>query len=136
VIFVSDGVSQWLVWSGWTQPANDMYIYIPPIAGIYGTGQELYYAKPVRPFTLPVGLAGSNAGCRVAPTNSVQVTLYKNGSSIGTINIAPGATTATFTFTSAVPFNGSTDTFSIGAPATVDQSFAGFWADFLATRSM
>ena len=114
---------------------NDMYIYIPPIAGTYGPSQELYFSQPVRNIVFPNGLAGSNAGCRVAPTANVQVTLNKNGVSIGTVNIAAGATTATFTFTSTVTFNGLTDTFSITAPAMVDHTFAGFWIDILASRN-
>lgn len=136
VYLVSDGVSNWDIFAGWITPANDFYIYTPPIAGNYAASQELYFSQPPRGFTLPSGLTGSNAGCRVAPTSAVQVTLLKNGSSIGTINIASGATTATFTFTSAVTINGSTDTFSMTAPATQDRTFAGFWCDLLATRSL
>jgi Putative phage tail protein len=133
--FVSDGVSNWAILCGWIQPANDAYIYIPPIAGVYLSSQELWYATPVRSFTLPVNLTGSHAGARTAPTGNVQVTIKKNGSSIGTVNIAGSATTATFTFTAAVTINGTTDTISFVAPASADATFAGFWCDLLATRA-
>jgi hypothetical protein len=115
--------------------ASDFYIYIPPIAGTYGSSQEIYYSKPPRTITFPVGLAGSTGGCRVAPTSNVSVGLFKNGSSIGSVNIAAAATTATYTFTSAITFAGVTDSFSISAPVTADPTFAGFWLDIFATRS-
>ena len=49
---------------------------------------------------LPVSLTGSYAACRTAPTGAYAITIKKNGSSIGTINFAASATTATFTFAS------------------------------------
>jgi hypothetical protein len=122
-------------------PAADMYIYIPTVAGIYAANQELFYSQPVRTITLPIGLTNTNAGCRVAPTGNVVVTLEKNGSSIGTINFTAASTTPTFTFTSAVTFTPGTsppidggDSFSIIAPSSSDATFAGFWADFYASR--
>ena len=136
VYLVSDGVSNWSIFAGWVAPANDVYIYIPPIAGSYAPSQELYFGQPVRPITFPAGLTGTNAGCRLAPLANVQVTIQKNGASVGTINIAAASTTATFTFTSAVSFNGSTDTLTIVAPTSQDRQFAGFWVDFLVSRSL
>ena len=135
LIFVSDGVSNWDIFSGTATGANDFYISIPARAGLYPASDELYYSKPVRKITFPVGLVGTNSGCRIAPTAAVQVTLLKNGVSIGTVNIAGGATTATITFTSAVTFDPTIpDSFSVTAPVTTDITFAGFWLDILATR--
>jgi hypothetical protein len=52
--------------------------------------------------SLPSGLTASAGGCRTAPAAAYSITINKNGSSIGSINFALGATTATFTFAGAV----------------------------------
>lgn len=130
--FASDGISpNWFIFASFGGAAGgyDFNIYIPPAAGLYAASQELYYSQPVRKFTLAIGLANSNSGCRVAPFGAVAVTLLKNGVSIGTINFAGGSTTPTITFSGAVTFNGTTDTFSITAPVAQDKFFAGFWLD-------
>jgi hypothetical protein len=134
------GIPQWVPLAGGPNQGaapgvNDMYIYIPPIAGTYGPAQELYFSQPVRNVIFPSGMTSSNSGCRVAPTGNIVVSLNKNGIQFGTVNIAAGATTATFTVSSSVMFNGLTDTFSITAPVTVDKTFAGFWLDIYATRN-
>ena len=118
---------------------NDYHIYIPPVAGTYGTSQELYYEEVVRIVTMPVGLAGSQAGCRVAPTANLQVQLLHNGTVVGTVNFTAGSTVPTITFTNAITFYtsetiGGADSFQVLAPATVDKSFAGFWMVILASR--
>lgn len=138
VMFVSDGVSNWEIFSGYLIAgalANDMYINVPTAAGIYTANQELFYSEPTRNVTIPSGLSGTNAWCRNVPTGSVSVALKKNGSSIGTINFAASSTTPTFTFTGSVSFNGTGDSFSITAPSTQDATFAGFGCDIWATRS-
>src|SRR5579859_1229639 len=120
--------------------ANDFYIYIPPAAGIYTNGQQLYYSQPTRTITMPSGLVGTNAGAITAPTGDIQVTLKKNGSPIGTINFAAGQIVPTITFSGDVTFTpggliDTGDTFEIDAPATADATFAGFWIDIFATRA-
>jgi hypothetical protein len=134
-IFVSDGVSNWAVFSSYTGEVEDIWVYVPTIAGTYISNQEFFYSKPPRSITLPSGLTGTLGGCRVAPTGNVQVVLLKNGSSIGTVNIAASATTATYTFTSSVTFNGTSDSFSIQAPSSPDGTFAGFYLDMRAIRN-
>jgi hypothetical protein len=114
---------------------NDVYIYLPPVAGTYGTLQELYYTVFVRQVTLPAGLVGSVGGCRVAPAANVQVSIYQNGVLIGTINIAASSLVATFTFTNAITWDGATDSFQLVAPTVVDQDFAGFWVAFEGSRA-
>lgn len=70
-------------------------------------------------FFLPVGLTGSMAHAGTAPgTGSVAFDIKKNGSSIGTMSVALGATTATFTFASAVSFVAG-DRLEIFAPSLV-----------------
>lgn len=119
---------------GGTAGANDMIIYIPPAAGTYTANQELYFSTPVRNVTLPAALAGSNIGCRQNPTSTATVTLKKNGSSIGTVSISTSGV-PTVTFTTAVTFNGTSDTFSMTAQASPDPTFAGLWTDLYCTRS-
>lgn len=118
---------------------NDYHIYIPPVAGTYGTAQELFYEEVVRVVVMPSGLGGSQAGCRIAPTANLQVGLYQNGVLIGTVNFTAGNPVPTFTFTNSITFFSSTtvggaDSFSVVAPTVVDHSFAGFWMVILAAR--
>jgi hypothetical protein len=77
--------------------------------------------------TLAAGLSGSVGGCRTAPTGSVTINITVNGTSVGSINFAAAATTATFTLS-------ATQTLSPGAilefiaPATADATILGiFW---------
>jgi len=131
--FASDGVSNWFIFGGYTGAPNDMYIYIPPAAGTYSANQELYYSQPVRNITLPQNLTGSNTGCRSNPTSTAVITLNKNGASIGTISFNTSGV-PTITFSSAVTFNGTSDTFSITAPSSPDLTFKGFWVNILVGR--
>lgn len=134
------GTPQWVDGtSGAGGGISDYHIYIPPVAGAYGTGQELYYEEVVRIVVMPVGLVGSQAGCRVAPAANLQVVMNKNGSPIGTINFTAGSLVPTITFANSVTFLtsstiGLADSFSIDAPTTVDHSFAGFWCVLFAGR--
>src|SRR5580765_2316286 len=79
------------------QLANDVYCYAP---GTYDSSQELLRIAPDRNVTCPVNLNASIVTCDTAPTANVSVALNKNGSSIGSANIAAGATTGSFTFAS------------------------------------
>lgn len=129
------GTPQWQnVQEGAGGGVNDIYIYIPTQAGLYGPNQELYYSVPVRSIILPVGLIGTHAGCRQAPTTNVSVTLFQNNTTIGTVNFTAASTVPLITFSNAISFNGTTDSFSISAPASVDRTFAGFWVDIFASR--
>ena len=92
----------------------------------------LIYIPIVRSFTLPVGLTGSKGISVVAALASVAYIIYKNGSSIGTMNFAPGATTATFTFATATTF-GSGDTLELVCPSTVDANQASIGFTFMGT---
>lgn len=75
---------------------------------------------------LTAGLPGWSGYAVTAPTiNPVVITLYKNGTSIGTINWAVAATAPTLTFTSTVTFvNGDVLTGSAQTPANA--TFADF----------
>jgi hypothetical protein len=82
--------------------------------------------------TLPGGLTGSVAKARVAPAGAYSITINKNGSSIGSINFAGGATTATFTFSSTQTFVPG-DVISFVSPATPDGS--GYFWTLTGTRN-
>jgi hypothetical protein len=88
----------------------------------------------VASISLPVTLAGSAGGCISAPTSAWSAALLQNGVSIGSLNIAAGATTMTFTFTVAVTLNPG-DLFDIIAPATVDPTIAGVYVSIAGTRN-
>jgi hypothetical protein len=93
----------------------------------YTNNQVIVRHVPVRQFVLKASLTGSRAGCVVAPTGSITLAVKKNGSSVGTINIAASATTATFTFASDVTFTTS-DILTIVAPSSADATLAGVHA--------
>ena len=75
-------------------------------------------------FTLPSGLTGSYAEVLVAPTAAATWTIKKNGSSVGTVNFAIAATTATFTFATETTFAAGDDII-IEAQTTADTTMAG-----------
>lgn len=83
--------------------------------------------------TLPSGLTGSVGGCKVNPTAVATVTIKRNGSSIGTINISTGGV-VTFTFSSAVTLNPN-DILDFVFQATADSTLAGLWWTIAGTRS-
>lgn len=74
-----------------------------------GTGitssQVLLRVNVIRTFTLPISLTGSKATAITGPAGSTTITIKKNGSSIGSFTYGTSATTASFTFASAVTFN-------------------------------
>jgi hypothetical protein len=86
-----------------------------------------------RSLTMPSALAGSKAVSSAAVTTGAVITLYKNGSSIGTINWAASATSATFTFASAVTL-ASGDVLT-GVVTTADPTFTNPSATLALTRN-
>ena len=106
------------------------------LSGKPTAGQELFSIRVTRKFTLPVNLASpeSEGGCELAPTGSVTCSIQKNGSSIGTMNIAAAATDATFTFAAPVTFDpANDDVFAFFAPAVADATLAGLMWGFIGT---
>jgi hypothetical protein len=99
----------------------DIAGYLP---GIPTAGQTLFRVEMVRAVTLPINLTGSRAVCLTAPTAAVTLPIKQNSTSIGSINFAAGATTATFTFAAQVILNAG-DVLELDAPATADATFAG-----------
>ena len=112
--------------------AKDWILY-GNLAGPPADGQELFNITALGGEGLPQNLAGSEGGCEVAPTGAVAGTLLRNGTAIGTMNIAAGATAATFTFASAVTFAAG-DLLKFTAPSPADATLAGLFYTFKGTR--
>lgn len=87
----------------------------------------------VRAITLPIGLAGSVAKLSVASATALSFPLFKNATSIGSINFAIGAVTATFTFAAAVSF-AIGDKLRMGRPTAIDTDARELDVSLLATR--
>ena len=73
--------------------------------------------------TFPAGLGGSYGTAGTAATAAASFAIDKNGTSVGAMHFAAGATTASFTMASATTFAGG-DVLTILAPATPDASLA------------
>jgi hypothetical protein len=84
--------------------------------------------------TLPINLTGSYGGCVTAPTGAFTVTLKKGSTTIGTLSIASGATTATFTFAGAISFAPG-DIINCFAPSSADSTMAGLYFTLSGTRT-
>jgi hypothetical protein len=103
------------------------------LAGAPSAGQVLFEVEMVGGEGFPINLTGSVGGCDVAPTGNITCPLTKNGSSIGSMNIAAGATASTFTFSAGVSF-ASTDISKFAAPTTADATLSGLHYSFIGTR--
>jgi hypothetical protein len=103
------------------------------IFGKLNANQKVLKQIVVRSYTLPAGLTHSNFVADVAATSAYVLTLYKNGTSIGTISWAAGATVPTATFASAVTF-AEDDIFTITGQATADASLADISLNIYGTR--
>jgi hypothetical protein len=76
--------------------------------------------------TLASGLSGSVGGCRTAPTGSYVITIKVNGTSVGSVNIAASATTATFTLSATQTLNPG-DIVEFVAQSTADATILGIF---------
>ena len=82
--------------------------------------ERYIFATPV---TFPAGLSGSYGTAGTAAAAATSFAIDNNGTAVGAMNFAAGATTASFTMASATTFNGG-DVLTITAPATPDASLA------------
>jgi hypothetical protein len=71
------------------------------------------------PATFPAGLAGSYGTAGSAATAAASFAINKNGTGVGTMDFATGATSATFAMATATSFAGG-DVLTIVAPASPD----------------
>lgn len=102
--------------------------------GTLPAGAVVFRLEIVRPVTLPVGLGGSEAAAKVAPTNAVTLPILRNGAGIGSVAFAAGATVGTFTFTASVTLAPG-DVLEVDAPSAADPTFAGLSLTLAATRA-
>jgi hypothetical protein len=86
-----------------------------------------------RAVSLPASLTGSYSSSIAAATGSTTLTLAKNGTSIGSVNFAAGATSATFTFASAVSLAAG-DLLTLTNQATADATLANVSVSLVGTR--
>lgn len=103
------------------------------IFGKMNNNQKVLKQIVVREFTLPNGLTHSNFSADVAASATYTLTLYKNGSSIGTLVWGATDTAPTVTFTSAVTF-AEDDVFTITGQSTADATLADISLNFYGTR--
>lgn len=96
--------------------------------------QELFDIKMVGDESFLAAFSGSLGGAVVAPTGNVTMNILKNGVSVGSMNIAAGSTTATFTLASPLTFS-SGDRFKMLAPTSVDATLAGITWTLVGRRS-
>lgn len=101
--------------------------------GVPPADQVLLSYQPTKALTLPVALAGSFASAAVAATAAATLTISKNGTSVGTINFAIGATTATFTFAAATTFAAG-DMLGVAAQHIPDVTLAGLSFSLFGSR--
>jgi len=89
-----------------------------PGIGIQADGY-MFAHKFVRATTIAAGLVGSEASLRIACSAALSFPLYGNGTLIGSIDFASGASTPTFTFASDVAFAVG-DEIQVGPPVAID----------------
>lgn len=99
-----------------TQSPYDIGIFFE---GIPAADQVLYRLNVPRGLSLPLNLTGSVADANVGATAAYSIDIRKNGVSIGSVDWAAAASTATFTFAAEVTFV-SGDTLELVAPSTPD----------------
>jgi hypothetical protein len=104
-------------------PVNDNLFALGAwFAGTVAASTRLFGHITVVPFRLPASLTGSDDYALTAPSGGDDVyTIYKNGSSIGTITFADGSNTATYSFASDVDFAAG-DRLDIQSAATMNGS--------------
>ncbi|CAJ2907292.1 Uncharacterised protein [Burkholderia pseudomallei] len=106
--------------------------------GSPGASAVLLQAIVPQKVTFPAGLAGSYGYGGTAPTGSVtcninRITGGTSSATVGTMSVAAGATSATFSFGSAVTFNAG-DMIQVVAPSTADATWANVSVALVGSR--
>lgn len=122
-----------------TQPDNSPYAvsyYAGETGAPTANEQILKHVIPgdVASVTLPINLTGSYGGCVTAPTGAITVTIKQNTTTLGTLNIAAGATTMTFSFAGTITLSPG-DVLNFIAQATPDATLKGLYFTIAGTRT-
>ncbi len=104
------------------------------LAGPVTASQVMARYVIARHVTLPASFTGSSFSAGTAPTAAATFTVAVNGTSVGTINFAAAATTATFTAASAVTITPG-QILTVTAPATADTTLANVSGTLVGTFS-
>lgn len=103
------------------------------IDGRPDANEELFDIEMAGDESFSSGFPSNLGSCDVAPTGSVTFPILKNGVSVGTMNIAAAATTATWTLASGLTFVAG-DRFSMRAPLVQDATLSGPRYTFIGRR--
>ncbi|MGB0749045.1 MAG: DUF2793 domain-containing protein [Magnetospiraceae bacterium] len=107
--------------SAWVGNPWEVALFLPGLPAASAIATQLVATRAV---TLPSGLTGSQGYALTAPADgAVTFDIQKNGVSIGSVNIAQSANTATFTFSSAQSLAAG-DRLTIYTPGTQDSAMA------------
>lgn len=103
------------------------------LGGLPAASQELFSIEMVGDEVFEAGLPQNLGSCDAAPTADVSLPITINGTPSGSMDVAMGATTATWTFPAAYAAARG-DRFGFFAPTVADASFAGPRYTFIGRR--
>ena len=103
------------------------------LAGLPTAALELFNIEMSGDEIFAAGFPSNLGGCLIAPTGAVTLPITKNGSNVGSMNIAAGATTATWTLASGLTFAAG-DRFGMAAPSPADATLSGLHYTFIGRR--
>jgi len=116
----------------WSAAPFDITAFYP---GVPSASAKVARIPVARAVALPANFAGSYFTASANATATTVFDVQKNGSSIGSVSIAAGGTTATFTTTSGTSKTlAAGDVFAVIAPATPDATLADPGFVFAGTR--
>jgi len=128
VMFVKESAASgdWSDAIDWQAPVTKEYFDLSVFGDkLYSANELLFRYEFPSTVVFTAGLTDSLFSAETGPGSSIVLPLKKNGTGIGSINFASGATTATFTFASDVTF-GAGEVLEVYGPASTDSLFAGF----------
>jgi hypothetical protein len=107
--------------AAWVNDPIKIAVYVE---GQPTSGEKLMVYTSVDTFILPAGLTTSRASCQASGAGAISYNLFKNGSSIGTVNFAAAAVVATFAFSADVQFVPG-DVLTLTGPASPSATQSG-----------
>lgn len=103
------------------------------LAGKPSAAQELFAVEMLGDEVFPASLTSNVGKVGTAPTGSVTFSITVNGSSVGTMNVAAGATVATWVMASQYTATAG-DIFAFYAPSSVDSTLQDLRYTFVGSR--